>query len=105
VACDFQPPLHRLVVPQDNSNLKAWTRLWETLTFRRRNLAADILLKAVDILQTEVCRSQMAAFPPDVLITPKMPQINIEDFRLTEEIIRAGAKEAAAMLGPLNGDD
>jgi hypothetical protein len=40
-----------------------------------------------------------------VLITPKMPQINIEDFRLTEEIIRAGAKEAAAMLGPLNGDD
>ncbi|MBU1676769.1 patatin-like phospholipase family protein, partial [bacterium] len=101
VACDFQPPLDRPVVPADSSNWRNWSRFWETLTFRRRNLAADILLKAVDILQTEVCRRQLADHPPDILIAPPMRRINLEDFRLTPQIIAAGAEEARRVLGSL----
>jgi len=100
VACDFQPPLDRSVVPEDSSNWRNWNRFWETLTFRRRNLAADILLKAVDILQTEVCRRQLADDPPDLLIAPPMRRINIEDFRLAPRIIAAGAEEARRLLTP-----
>jgi len=108
VACDFQPPLDRSVVPADSSNWRNWNRFWETLTFRRRNLAADILLKAVDILQSEVCRRQLADDPPDLLIAPPMRRINIEDFRLAPRIITAGAEEARRVLAipsPPAGED
>ena len=98
VACDFQPPLDRPVVPEDSSNWRNWNRFWETLTFKRRNMAADILLKAVDILQTEVCRRQFEDFPPDMLIAPPMLHVNIEDFRLAPQIIKAGATEARRVL-------
>lgn len=98
VACDFQPPLGRPVVPEDSSNWRNWSRFWETLTLQRRNLAADILLKAVDILQTEVCRRQLEDHPPDMLIAPPMPSVNIEDFRLAPKIIAAGAAEARRVL-------
>ncbi len=101
VACDFQPPLDRPVVPDDSSNWRNWSRFWRTLTFRRRNLAADILLKAVDILQTEVCRRQLEDHPPDLLIAPPMPRINIEDFRLMPRIMELGAVEARLALSGL----
>jgi len=106
IACDFQQPLLRPVVGEEPSNQREqWQRFWEMLTFRRRNLAADVLLKAVDILQTEVCRHQFEAFPPDVVIRPPMPDVNIEDFRLADEIIRAGAEAAELALGPAPGSD
>lgn len=98
VACDFQPPLNRRVVTSDLPIWRDWGRFWETLTFRRRNLAADVLLKAVDILQTEVCRRQLADNPPDLYIAPPMPDVNIEDFRRLAEIIEAGAAETRRVL-------
>jgi NTE family protein len=101
VACDFQPPLDRPVVSPGSSNWRDWHRFWETLTFRRRNLAADVLLKAVDILQAEVCRRQLADHPPDLYIAPPMPHVNIEDFRRLSEIIAAGAEEARRVLAAL----
>jgi len=101
VACDFQPPLDRAVVPEDSSNWRNWNRFWKTLTFQRRGLAADILLKAVDILQTEVCRRQLGDHPPDILIAPPMRRINIEDFGLSSRIMAAGAEEARRVLADL----
>ncbi len=98
IACDFQPPLDRPVVNREGEKSLAWRRFWEMLTFQRRNLAADILLKAVDILQTEVCRRQLQDFPPDLLIKPLMPEINIEDFRLLPRIIDLGAAAAREAL-------
>ena len=98
IACDFQPPLDRPVVGGRQEKSLAWKRFWETLTFQRRNLAADILLKAVDILQTEVCRRQLEDHPPDLLIKPPMPEVNIEDFRLLPRIIEEGAAAARAAL-------
>ncbi|HRX50548.1 MAG TPA: patatin-like phospholipase family protein [Candidatus Krumholzibacteria bacterium] len=104
VACDFQPPLDRPVVDLPEGTREMWAQFWETLTFRRRALAADILLKAVDILQTEVARHQLAAAPPDLLIAPRMPDINIEDFRLADRIIGLGADEARRALKRLADD-
>lgn len=98
IACDFQPPLDRAVVDPPEGRREMWAQFWETLTFRRRALAADILLKAVDILQTEVCRRQLDEFPPDLLIAPAMPDVNIEDFRMGERIIELGAAQARAVL-------
>jgi len=101
VACDFQPPLDRPVVDPPEGTREMWAQFWQTLTFRRRALAADILLKAVDILQTEVCRHQLAEQPPDLLIAPPMPDVNIEDFRLADRIIALGAEEARKALAAL----
>lgn len=101
VACDFQPPLDRPVVDPPEGTREMWAQFWQTLTFRRRALAADILLKAVDILQTEVCRRQLAEQPPDLLIAPPMPEVNIEDFRLADRIIALGAEEARKALAAL----
>ena len=101
IACDFQPPLDRPVVEEAKSPSDSWIRLWEMLMFRRRTLAADVLLKAVDILQTEVCRRQLLDNPPDILIAPKMPNKNIEDFRLVDKIIAHGAAETNRVLATL----
>lgn len=98
VACDFQPPLDRPVVEHAATASDTWLWFWETLMFRRRTLAADVLLKAVDILQTEVSRRQLLDHPPDMLIAPAMPDVNIEDFRLVEKIIAIGAREARRVL-------
>lgn len=99
IACDFQAPLGRPVVPAATDAFRTWARFWETLTFRRRNLAADILLKAVDILQAEVCRRQLLDDPPDLLLAPPMPGVNLEDFRLAPKIVELGAAAARAALG------
>jgi len=78
--------------------MAALTRFWESVTFKRRNLAADILLKAVDILQTDICHRQLEENPPDLLIRPPMPNINLEDFNSLEEIIDAGYNETVKAL-------
>ena len=98
IACDFQAPMDRPVVPADTDAFRTWSRFWETLTFRRRNLAADVLLKAVDILQTEVCRRQLQDDPPDLMLAPPMPGVNLEDFRLAPQIVAYGAEAARAAL-------
>jgi len=85
-------------VEEAQSPSDSWMRLWEMLMFRRRTLAADVLLKAVDILQAEVCRRQLMDHPPDILIAPRMPNKNIEDFRLVAKIIAHGAAETTRVL-------
>ncbi len=99
IACNFQAPMDRPVVPEPSNDLRrTWARFWETLTFQRRNLAADVLLKAVDILQTEVCERQLADDPPDLVIAPPMPGVNLEDFRLVPRIVELGAEAAREAL-------
>ncbi len=101
VACDFNPPRDRIVVGVDAGDRPAWSRFWDSLTFRRRNLAADILLKAVDIMQAEIRRRQFEDAPPRIAIRPPMPGVNLEDFRLAEKIIQAGGDEARAVMAGL----
>ncbi len=99
VACDFNPPRDRRVVrPESREPRRAWESFWRSLTFSRRALAADILLKAVDIMQSEMCARQLDGHRPDMTIRPALPAINIEDFRRSEEIIAAGAAAAREAL-------
>lgn len=99
VAADFAAPRAR---PLDGGETGAgWHRLWESLTFRRRGLAADVLLKAVDIMQAEISAERLRRHPPEVRIAPVMDHIRIEDFRRHEEIIAAGAAEARHVLDHL----
>ncbi|MHB8079284.1 MAG: patatin-like phospholipase family protein [Candidatus Krumholzibacteriia bacterium] len=99
VAADFAAPRAR---PLDAGDPGAgWHQLWESLTFRRRGLAADVLLKAVDIMQAEIAAERLRRHPPDVWIAPIMDHIRIEDFRRHEEIIAAGAAEARHVLDRL----
>jgi NTE family protein len=99
VAADFAAPRARPVGAELSGS--GWQRLWESLTFRRRGLAADVLLKAVDVMQAEISAHRLQRFPPDLLIAPVMDHIRIEDFRRHEEIIAAGAAEARRVLARL----
>ena len=99
VAADFAAPRARAV--GGGYAGAAWQRLWQSLTFRRRGLAADVLLKAVDIMQSEIAAQRLRRYPPDLLIAPVMDHIRIEDFRRYEEIIAAGAGEARRVLDRL----
>ncbi len=106
VACDFGPPRDRRVVETGRETTRrAWNKFWDSLTFRRRNLAADILLKAVDIMQADMCARHLAENVPDLLIRPNLPAINIEDFRRAEEIIQAGAVAARESLAAWSGTE
>ncbi len=102
VAADFAAPRARPLLRQSTDSW--WRSFWNHLTFRRRNLAADILLKAVDIMQDELAARRLERFPVDLLIAPQMDEINIEDFRLAERIIAAGADEARRALAALRRD-
>ncbi len=103
VAADFAAPRARPVRREREES--AWQRFWRPLTFRRRSMAADILLKAVDIMQNEITATRLAAAPPDILIEPVMDEINLEDFRRYDEIIKAGADEANRVLAALRRRD
>ncbi len=99
VAADFAAPRVRPVLPEDGE--AGGHRFWDKLTFRSRTLAADVLLKAVDVMQAEIAEHRLKHFPPDILIAPVMDHIRIEDFRSHEEIIAAGAAEARRVLEEL----
>lgn len=96
VAADFAAPRARPVRWERQD--AGWRSFWQRLTFQQRNLAADVLLKAVDIMQAEIAATRLRLFPPDILIAPVMDEINIEDFRRFDEIIAAGATEARRVL-------
>jgi NTE family protein len=99
VAADFAAPRARAVRWERSDS--GWRTFWQRLTFQRRNLAADVLLKAVDVMQADIAATRLGRFPPDVLIAPEMDDINIEHFRRFEEIISAGAREARRVLDEL----
>jgi NTE family protein len=98
VAADFAAPRRRPLVPATN---RSRARVWQMLTLRSRSLAADVLLKAVDVMQAEIAEQRLRRFAPDILIAPVMGGVHIEDFRSHEEIIAAGAREARRVLGEL----
>ena len=98
VAADFAAPRRRaLVAPGERSR----AHVWQMLTLRSRSFAADVLLKAVDVMQAEITEQRLRRFPPDLLIAPVMDGVHIEDFRNQEAIIEAGAREARRVLDEL----
>ncbi|MEW6765692.1 MAG: patatin-like phospholipase RssA [Pseudomonadota bacterium] len=50
----------------------------------------DVMSHSINIMALRISRSRMAGDPPDVLLTPRMPQIGMMDFHRAEEALQAG---------------
>lgn len=50
----------------------------------------DVLSRSINIMQLRISRSRMAGDPPEVLIAPKLDNINLMDFHHAAEAIDAG---------------
>ena len=89
VAIDVTPPRDRPISFEANASL--WRRIWNRLTFRRRPLTVDLLVKVFDIQQSLLNEHRLRASPPDVYIhIDANPDIRPEDFHRFQEIVDAG---------------
>lgn len=65
----------------------------------------EVLANALNIMQDQITRTRLAGEPPDVLLTPRLRDINLFDYHRAEEAIAEGracvahAKPALARLG------
>jgi NTE family protein len=59
---------------------------------------ADVVSSSIAIMQGRISRSRLAGEPADVLITPRLGQLNLLDYHRAGEAIVAGRKAAEHML-------
>lgn len=59
---------------------------------------ADVVSNSIAIMQGRISRSRLAGEPADVLITPRLGQLNLLDYHRAGEAIVAGRKAAEHML-------
>jgi NTE family protein len=60
----------------------------------------DVFMTALDIVEMRVARSRLAGEPPDVLVTPLLPDFATMDFHRAKEAIEEG-RAAVDRMGPL----
>jgi NTE family protein len=60
----------------------------------------DVFMTSLDIVEMRVARSRLAGEPPDVLITPLLPDFATMDFHRAKEAIEEG-RAAVERMGPL----
>lgn len=76
-----------------------WRRAWDRITFKRRPLAMDVLLKAFAIQQSLLTDRRLREHPPDVYVdVPLPPDVRLEDFHRYEEVIEVGHRSTQAAL-------
>ncbi len=59
---------------------------------------ADVVTNSIAIMQGRISRSRLAGEPADVLITPRLGQLNLLDYHRAGEAIAAGRKATEHML-------
>jgi NTE family protein len=59
---------------------------------------ADVVSNSIAIMQGRISRSRLAGEPADVLITPRLGQLNLLDYHRAGEAIAAGRKATEHML-------
>jgi NTE family protein len=59
---------------------------------------ADVVSNSIAIMQGRISRSRLAGEPADVLITPRLGQLNLLDYHRASEAIAAGRKATEHML-------
>lgn len=59
---------------------------------------ADVVTNSIAIMQGRISRSRLAGEPADVLITPRLGQLNLLDYHRAGEAIDAGRKATEHML-------
>jgi len=52
----------------------------------------DVVASSIDIMQVRISRSRMAGDPPDVVVTPRLPQLGLLNFHHAREAIEAGER-------------
>ena len=62
----------------------------------------EVVLTAIDIMETQVAEMQLAKNPPDLMIKPRLGDIRPVDFHRGEEAIEAGHRAAAEALKGAN---
>lgn len=59
---------------------------------------ADVVTNSIAIMQGRISRSRLAGEPADVLIAPRLGQLNLLDYHRAGEAIAAGRKATEHML-------
>ncbi|PKO34382.1 MAG: patatin [Betaproteobacteria bacterium HGW-Betaproteobacteria-7] len=59
---------------------------------------ADVVSNSIAIMQGRISRSRLAGEPADVLIAPRLGQLNLLDYHRADEAIAAGRKATEHML-------
>jgi len=85
-------PLSRLDHPEDDAGAPRK---------RLRMGAARELLRAVDVMQSQLTLARLSFYQPDVLLDPLLSGMEISDFHKAKQAIRAGEDEARAHLADL----
>jgi NTE family protein len=63
----------------------------------------DVLMGAVNIMQDQITRTRLAGDPPDILVQPRLSQVNVMEFNRAAETIAAGEAAMQALLPALLG--
>jgi NTE family protein len=61
----------------------------------------DVLHNALEIMQVRITRSRMAGDPPELLVTPRLPDFALFDLQRAPEAIEEGRRAAARALATL----
>jgi NTE family protein len=49
-----------------------------------------VMMEAFNIVQDRIARSRLAGDPPDIVISPRLPQFGLFDFHQADALIRGG---------------
>jgi NTE family protein len=63
----------------------------------------DVVANSINIMQIRVTRSRMAGDPPDLLVTPQLPDFGILDFDRADEALEEGRRAVARALAANGG--
>lgn len=78
------------------------SQLWEEGDAPERPLVPglfDVMAGAINIMQVRITRSRMAGDPPDIVLTPRLSEIDLMEFHRAEEAIAEG-RAAVARMSP-----
>jgi len=57
-----------------------------------------VMMEAFNIVQDRIARSRLAGDPPDIVISPRLPQFGLFDFHQADALIRGGMLAAQREL-------
>jgi NTE family protein len=58
----------------------------------------DVVANSINIMQIRVTRSRMAGDPPELLVTPRLPDFGLFDFDRADEALEEGRRAVTQAL-------
>jgi NTE family protein len=59
---------------------------------------STVMVEAFNIVQDRIARSRLAGDPPDIMISPRLPQFGLFDFHQADALIKGGMLAAQREL-------